>query len=160
MKSTMIADRTHFARQGELQDRRPRRGQLKRIAVASCHQGSFTVPLFACDSSCREVIGLISRRLCIGETARSDELRQDVQLIEQVSVELPPSLIRTESPVPLGGHVNRCPNQPTLPAATRFRTTAAENSRSRQWRHRPDRRADGSISAAHDRRDAQRNRHQ
>jgi hypothetical protein len=107
--------------------------------------GQFHRAALACDSSLQGSHRPHIQAPLHWRTSRNDELRQDVQLIEQLSVELPPSLIRRKSAVPPGGHHQQHPNQPTLPAATRFRTTGAENSRSRRWHRHPDPRAGVSF---------------
>ena len=88
-----------------LQDRRHVRGELKRVAVAARHDRGSATPLFLRDRGGEEVVRFVAGRLSVGERAGRDELRQNVELIQQLGVEGAPALIAFECAMPVGRRV-------------------------------------------------------
>ena len=58
---------------------------------------------------CQEIVGLVARRLGVGEAAGGDELRQHVELLDQRVVELAAALVGGKAFVPIGRLVERVP---------------------------------------------------
>ncbi len=56
-------------------------------------QRSAAAALLGGDRGGEEIIGLVARRLCVGEAAGGHEFRQRIELLEQSVVELAPALI-------------------------------------------------------------------
>ena len=92
-----------------LQDHRSVRRQLEGVAVAARYDRGAATPFFLHDRGSEEVVGLVSGRLCGGEPAGGDELRHDIELIEQLGVEDAPALIAFEGAVPVSWRVERIP---------------------------------------------------
>ena len=66
-------------------------------------------PLLGGDGGGEKIVGLVARRLGVGEAAGRDELRQRVELLEQRVVEFAAALVGRELPVPVGRRVERVP---------------------------------------------------
>jgi hypothetical protein len=66
-------------------------------------------PLLLGHGGGEEIVGLVSRRLGIGEAARINELRQDIELLDQFAVELAAALIPGEQLLPVGRAAERVP---------------------------------------------------
>ena len=85
-------------------------GELERVAVAARHERRAAAALLGGDRGRQEIVGLVAGRLCVGEAAGRDELRQRVELLEQRVVEL---AARSDRPgnalVPIGRRVKRVP---------------------------------------------------
>jgi hypothetical protein len=85
-------DARHLAGAHREENGRPFRGQLEGVEVSACYHRSPTLFLLR---RCRreKVICLVARCLRVGQTARADEFREEVELIEQRVVELAAALI-------------------------------------------------------------------
>ena len=92
-----------------MEDGRGPGGELKCVAIAACNDSGSASPLLRRGRSGEEIVGLISRRLGICETAGGDEARQQIELIEQLAVELPPGLVTIECLVPISRRVEGVP---------------------------------------------------
>ena len=71
-----------------LQHDRPLADELERVAVAARDERVAAAGLLERDGGGEEVVGLVARRLRGGEAHRLDELRRQVELLEQLLVEL------------------------------------------------------------------------
>ncbi len=87
------ADARHLAGAYGVQDQRPAGRELVGIAVAARNERMAAAPLLRRGCRCEEIVGLVTRRLGIGEAAGRDQFRQDVELLDQLLVELPAALI-------------------------------------------------------------------
>ena len=67
------------------------------------------MPFFVRDCGGEEIVGFVSRRLGVGKAARGDELRQHIELLDELGVEHPPGLIGFERAVPPGRCIERVP---------------------------------------------------
>jgi hypothetical protein len=76
-----------------MQDRNRGGGQLKGVAVSARHQRLASSALLLSDRRRQEVVGLVAWSLRVGETAGGDEIRQELQLLDQLGVVFPPALI-------------------------------------------------------------------
>jgi hypothetical protein len=95
------ADPGHLAGAHRMQDRGHLRRELEGIPVPAGDERGPASPLFMRDGSCEEIVRLISGGLGICETACRDEVRQILQLVNQLVVELPPTLVSREGGVPI-----------------------------------------------------------
>ena len=90
-------DPRHLAGAHGMQNRRLLRGELKRVAVAAGDDGAAVAALlFARYRSGEEIVGLEARRFGVGEAAGGDEVRQDIELLDQRFVEMAAALIIRE----------------------------------------------------------------
>src|SRR5262245_18238755 len=62
-------DPRHLAGAHWIEDRRPRRGELKRVAIAACHQHRAAAALLGAGGRSKKIVGFIAGTLGIGETA-------------------------------------------------------------------------------------------
>ena len=92
-----------------LQDRRLLADELERVAVAARDEGLASPRLLERDPGREEVVRLVPGRLRGREAHRLDQLRRQVELLEQVVVELAPALVALERLVPVGRHGQRVP---------------------------------------------------
>ena len=79
LEHLLRSDARHLAGPHRLQDRRPVRGQLKRIAIAACDQDSAAAPLLVSHGRREEIVGLVAGSLCTSEAAGGHELRAAVR---------------------------------------------------------------------------------
>ena len=103
------ADSRHLAGPHRLQDGRPLGRKLERVAIAARHDRGPAARLLGGNGGGEEVVGLVARRLGVGEAARGDELRQDLELVDQLGIELAPALVIREGLVPVRRRVERVP---------------------------------------------------
>src|SRR5215204_1007959 len=103
------ADSGHLAGPDRLQDGRPPGRKLERVAIAARHDGGPAARLLGGNGGGEEVVGLVARRLRIREAAGGDELRQNLELVDQLGIELAPALITREGLVPVRRSVERVP---------------------------------------------------
>ena len=61
------------------------------------------------DRSGEKIVRFVSRRLGIGEPACRYELRQNVELVQELGVEGSPALVAREREVPIGRRIQRVP---------------------------------------------------
>ena len=92
------------------------RGELKRIAIAACHQRVAVCALLESDGGGEKVVGLEPRAFGVRKPAGGNEFGQDVQLLDQIRVELSSALI--------------CGKQ-FVAFRRRFQTVPADNDRAR-----------------------------
>jgi hypothetical protein len=87
----------------------PRRGELKRVAVAGRDQHP-PAPLFLADcGGGEEIVGLVAGAARIGEAAGGDEFGDDRELLDDLIVEFAPALIGRKGFVPVGLFLQRVP---------------------------------------------------
>ena len=92
-----------------MQDRRRRRGELERVAIAAGDQGVPAPSRLQGGTGREKIVGLVTRRLGCGEPARRDELRQQFELVDQLGVKLPPALVVGKQKLPVGRGAERIP---------------------------------------------------
>src|SRR4029079_15426882 len=92
-----------------LENRRPRAGELERIAIRCDHNGVATTLLLVRDCCREKVVALVARTFGGREAERPDELRQQVELLDQLVVEHPPALMPGEELVPVRRSEERVP---------------------------------------------------
>jgi hypothetical protein len=86
-------DARYFPTPRRVQDRRPRRGELKRIPIAARHQCRAACTLLSSNCGGEEVVRLVSRGFGVRKPKGGDKFRQDIQLLNQIIIELSPALI-------------------------------------------------------------------
>ena len=94
-----------------LQHDRPLADELERVAVAARHDRRAAARLLERDPGGEEVVRLVPVRLRGREAHRLDELRRQVELVEQLLVELAPGLVGGQRGVPVGRHGERVPGR-------------------------------------------------
>src|SRR5262249_16180727 len=99
----------HLAGAHRLKDYRLVRGGLKGVAIAARHDRDASAPFFLQGRGSEKVVGLVTRRLCRGEPAGRDELREHFELLDELVVEDAPSLVTLQRTVPVGRHVQCVP---------------------------------------------------
>ena len=87
-------DARYFPAPRRVQDRRARRGELKRIPIAARHQCRAACTLLSSNRGGEKVVRLVPWGLGVRKPKRGDKFRQDTQLLNQVIIELSPVLIR------------------------------------------------------------------
>jgi hypothetical protein len=93
-----------------MQDGRPVRRQLKRIAIAARDDGASIPALFLTrDRGGEEIVCLVACCLGVGEAAGADEIGQDVELLDQLTIEMPAALIIRKELLPVGRRAQRIP---------------------------------------------------
>src|SRR5205807_1989767 len=85
-----------------LQDRRVLAGELESVAVGGRHESRAATALLDGDGSGEEVVRLVPGRLSVREPERGDELRELVELLDELRVELAPTLVGLERLVTVG----------------------------------------------------------
>src|SRR5947209_14315769 len=90
-------DACHYPGAHGMQNRRLLAGELERIAVAA---GDDRAPIaalfFTRGRSSEEIVRFVTRRFGVNETAGGDEIREDIELLDQLFVEVPAALIIRE----------------------------------------------------------------
>ena len=92
-----------------LEHRRPVADELEGVTVAARDQRASSPRLLERDACGEKVVRLVPLRLRGGEPHRLDELRRQVELLEQVVVELAPALVDGQRLVPVGRNRERVP---------------------------------------------------
>ena len=92
-----------------LQHRGPRADQLERVAVTARDERLAAAGLLERDAGGEEVVRLVPVCLREREAHRLDELRRQVELLQQVGVELTSALVARKRLVPVGRHGQRVP---------------------------------------------------
>jgi hypothetical protein len=90
-------DPGHLACPHRLQDHRPVRGELQGVAVAARYDRAAAPPFFLRHRGREEVVGFVASRLRGGEPAGRNELRQDIELLQQLGVEDATALVTFDS---------------------------------------------------------------
>ena len=102
-------DARHFASTKRLQDGRHFGRELVGIAVAGCDNHGSAFPLLLRCRGRKKIVGLVTGGLCRREAASRHELRQDIQLLNQLIVEPASGLIALKRPVPVSRGIERVP---------------------------------------------------
>src|SRR5262245_42150951 len=102
-------DPRHLTRLDRLKNGGPCGGQLIGITVARCDNDRPPALLLG-NRRRKKIIGFVAGSLGVSEPAGRDERRQDVELIDEFSVELSPALVLRQRPVPVRGLVQRVPS--------------------------------------------------
>jgi hypothetical protein len=76
-----------------VEDRSARRGELKGISIAARHQGRAACMLLGGHCGREKVIRFVSGRFGVHKPKCGDKFRQDIQLVDQIIIELSPTLI-------------------------------------------------------------------
>src|SRR5882724_3458473 len=92
-----------------MQDRGAVGGELKRVAVAARDEGLAAAPLLGGDRSGEEIVGFVAGRLGEPKAAGRDKLRQYVELLDDLVVELAAALIGREQLLAVGRRAERVP---------------------------------------------------
>jgi hypothetical protein len=82
----------YFAAPRRVEDRRARRGELKRIPIAARHQCR-AAATFLYSNRGEKVVCLEPWGFGVRKPKRGDKFRQDIQLLNQIILELSPALI-------------------------------------------------------------------
>ena len=90
-----------------VQDRRPRRGQLKEIAIVRQHERRALALLLRSDGGREEVVRLVAGFLRPGKAERLDEVGEPVELVGEIPREVAPRLVRGEELVAVRRHGER-----------------------------------------------------
>jgi hypothetical protein len=83
----------YFPAPRRVQNRCAWRGELKRIPIAARHQCRPTTALLSSNCGREKVVRLVSCGFGVREPKCGDKLRQHVQLLDQIIIELSPALI-------------------------------------------------------------------
>ena len=83
--------------------------ELVGIAVAGCDNHGSAFPLLLRRRGREKIVGLVTGGLCRREAASRHELRQDIQLLNQLIVEPASGLIALKRPVPVSRGIERVP---------------------------------------------------
>jgi hypothetical protein len=86
-------DTRNFAAPRRIQDGCGRRGQLKGIPIAACDYRGAARALFCCNRGGEKVVRFVDWGFCVRKPEGGDKFRQDIQLLNQISIELSATLV-------------------------------------------------------------------